>query len=260
MLVRRCHLPLFLALAALCGESAAHPAIQFRADRAQTLTTAGNAVAEWRSADGSFALSPAHMNNAGWCLPPLSAGRVRFGVSITNAISPLSFPVTATGLVSRAFVVADCTNGAALATLLDAPAPLRMAPPHFHDAPWYLEMTNALGAASVSMDGIEGAPVPCDGSLHLLEVALDPPVLLSEIHLGGSPATPAWNRSWHGSVAEVVLLDGTVGDGGLSAVRAYLALKWSLPLGGKTPEGLRDTLRQLGVNPDPLFSSVVIAR
>ena len=259
MLIRRCHLPMLLFVA-LCHGAAAHVAIQFRSDKPQTLTTTWNAVDEWRSADGAWALFPAHANDAGWCSPILSSGRVRFGLSETNAISPLSFPVSATALVSRAFIVADCTNGAALATLLDAPAPLRMTAPHFDDARWYLETSNALGSASVSVDGAEGAPVPSGGNLHLLEIAFATPSPLVEIHLGGSPATPDWNRSWHGSVAEVVLLNGTVGDGDLSAVRAYLALKWALPQEEETPDDIRDSLLRLGVKSDPLFSSVIIAR
>ena len=259
MLLRHYHLPMLLFVA-LCNGVAAHAAIQFRSDKPQTLTTRWNAIDEWLSADGAWSLSPAHTNDAGWCSPILSSGRVRFGLSETNAISPLSFPVTATDLVSCAFVVADCTNGTALATLLDAPAPLRMTAPHFDDAPWYLETSNALGSAFVSVDGAEGASVPSDGDLHLLEIAFATPCPLVEIHLGGSPATPDWNRSWHGSVAEFILLEGSVGEDDLAAVRAYLALKWTLPQEEETPDDIRDALLRLGVKTDPLFSSVIIAR
>lgn len=260
MPLRPCHLPILFSFVIVGGGAIAQSAIQFRADRSQTMTMNGNAIGEWRSDGGAWALSPAHTNDVGWRAPMLSSDRVRFGLSETNAISPLSFPATATTLVSRAFVVADCTNGTALATLLDAPVPLRMTAPQFDNAPWYLETSNALGSASVLVDGEENASLPADGDLHLLEIAFGSPAPLSEIHLGGNPATPAWNRSWQGSVAEIILLRDIADDGGLAAIRGYLALKWSLPQETETPNGIRDTLCLLGVKSDPLFSSIIIAR
>lgn len=251
------HITLILlsALSAIAG-----PAIQFRADRSQTVAADAIDVMSWTSVDGAHALTPVHTNDIGWCAPSFSAGCVHFGICGTNGISPLQFSENATSLVSRAFIVADGTNSMPLATLLDAPAPLRLSPAYFPDYSWRFESSNTLGAASVYIDDTENDTWPPDGCLHLLEIAFDTPCPLSELHLGGHPATPDWNRQWEGCVAEFILLDDSVSSTGLSAIRSYLGLKWALQFDFETTGNARSILARLGVQSDPLYSSVLVFR
>ena len=133
-------IPLLLfSLTAFAG-----PAIQFCADRPQKVAGGSSGVAAWTSMDGKWSLVPVHTNDIGWCAPSYSARQVRFGVCETNTVSPLQFPASATTLVSRAFLVANGTNATSLATLLDAPVPLRLFPRFFAGGTWYLGLKWSL--------------------------------------------------------------------------------------------------------------------
>ena len=85
MPLRTRHLSILFSFVIVGGGAIAQSAIQFRANRPQTMTMNGNAIGEWRSADGAWALSPAHTNDVGWCAPTLSNGRVQFGLSGQDA-------------------------------------------------------------------------------------------------------------------------------------------------------------------------------
>ena len=244
---------LLFSFAAFAG-----PAIQFCADRPQKVTVESSGVAVWTSMDGDWSLVPVHTNDIGWCAPSYSARSVRFGLCDTNTVSPLQFPASATTLVSRAFLVANGTNATSLATLLDAPVPLRLSPRFFAGDTWYFEPSNVLGTASVTIDAAESDAWPLMEGLHLVEIAFGAPCTASELYLGGNPDTPDWNRSWDGGIAEVILLDDSVAPETLPVLRAYLGLKWSLPFDFETPNNARAILTQLGIRSDPLYSTFLM--
>jgi hypothetical protein len=183
---------------------------------------------------------------------------VHFGLCDTNTVSPLQFPASATTLVSRAFLVANGTNATSLATLLDAPVPVRLSPKFFAGDTWYFEPSNVMGTASVTIDAAESDAWPLVDGLHLVEIAFGTPCSVSELYLGGNPATPDWNRSWEGGIAEFILLDGSITTEKLPVLRAYLGLKWSLPYDFQTPENARALLARLGIKSDPLYSSILL--
>ena len=81
----------------------------------------------WNSRDGSSALSSEHTDTNGWSLAWKEGGKVCFDAST----SPLAFPDSATGRVTRAFAVAACEGAADHATLIDASCSVRFMPSPF---------------------------------------------------------------------------------------------------------------------------------
>jgi hypothetical protein len=77
--------------------------------------------AVWDSRDGRSALSSEHASTNGWSLAWRDGGNVCFDFST----SPLAFPDSATGRVSRAFAVVVCEEAADHATLFDASCSVR---------------------------------------------------------------------------------------------------------------------------------------
>ena len=81
----------------------------------------------WNSRDGSSALSSEHTDTNGWSLAWKEGGKVCFDAST----SPLAFPDSATGRVTRAFAVVVCEDAADHATLFDASCSVRFMPSPF---------------------------------------------------------------------------------------------------------------------------------
>ena len=223
-------------------------AVQFRAE---------DYALPWPSADGSAAIVEANTPTIGWTSPTLAGKGVSFAATANYIPTPLWFGAEATGTVAYAALVVDCTSApSAWSTLLDASTPLRMNPPAFA---WQSPDFSTNGVA-VAMDTATDGVIPADGEKHLVEVSFSESVALSDLFLGGHPATPAWNRSWPGRVYEAVLLESAPQGEGAAALRAYLSLKWWLGLDAPVPQNPRTILRQLSVKSDPLFSSIILAR
>jgi hypothetical protein len=109
-----------LSTAAAFAENAAR---QFVAEDFHGMS--GGAV--WDSSDGRSALSSEHAATNGWSLAWNDDGLVCFDAST----SPMAFPDSATGRVSRAFVVTVCEEAADHATLIDASCSVRFTPSPF---------------------------------------------------------------------------------------------------------------------------------
>ena len=234
----------FMLLIASCTASAA----QFRAE---------DFAIPWPSADGSASLAPANAATNGWTNPAFVGSGVSFAATTNGVPTPLWFGEGATGTVAYAALVVDCTAApAAWSTLLDAPSPLRAMPTAYA---WQSPDFSTNGVA-IAVDTETGGTIPEDAAKHLIEVTFPESVALSELSLGGHPATPAWNRSWPGRVYEAVFLESTPQGEHADALRAYLTLKWDIALDVMPPQNARVALRQLGVKSDPLFSSILIMR
>ena len=218
--------------AAILLVSGATMAAQFRAE---------DFAIPWLSADGSAMLAPANAATNDWTNPALVGGGVSFDTTTNGVPTPLWFGDEATGMVAYAAL---------------APSALRAEPtsyswqsPHF--------TTNGV---SIAVDTEADVTIPEDTAKHLVEVTFSESVALSELSLGGHPATPAWNRPWPGRVYEAVFLESAPLGRFRDALRAYLSLKWNLALDVTAPQNVRDALRLLGLRSDPLFSSIIIAR
>lgn len=211
----------------------------------------------WPSADGSGSLVPANAATNGWTNPALVGGGVSFTTTTNGVPTPLWFGDEATGTVAYAALVVDCTIApTAWSTLLDSSTPLRMNPTAFA---WQNPGFSTNGV-SVAVDTETDGVISADEERHLVEVCFSESVILSDLVLGGHPATPAWNRSWPGRVFEAVFLDASPAEGDLTALRAYLSIKWDIGLGISAPDDARSRLQALGVKSDPLFSSILLMR
>ena len=85
----------------------AFSALQFDAAIPGSVSRTDGCVAAWVSTRGGVIASPCHTNGGGWASSQYdSRGVVGFS-SAAGTASPISFPLTETGLVSRAFIVAD---------------------------------------------------------------------------------------------------------------------------------------------------------
>lgn len=236
---------LSLALAARAGEVA-----QFRAE---------DFGADWRATRGGAVLRAVHPATNGWGAACTDRGGVSFAG--TNGVaSPLEFDPATTGAVSRVLVVADCTEARPWSALLDAPVGAALAPRAFDWQFARFATSNCLGVVAVSVDGVAGAAMPTNGTLHLVEVAFPEPVAASELYLGGHPATPAWDRAWRGCVFEALFCFGEPSAADADALRAYLSLRWALGLPFAHPPDIATRLRALGVDPGALYTTILILR
>ena len=248
-------LPAVVAALSFCGVAFAFTALQFDAEISRNVTRANGAVSAWVSTRGGVAAAPCHTNGGGWASPQYSGGMVDF--SATGGVaSPLSFAQTETGLVSRAFIVAD---GAAspLATLLDAPCPLRLLPADGGEVVRFAT-SSVLSSVALSIDfapSTEFSPGP-----HVYEIELASPCPLRNLYIGGCPATPAWNRNWNGSVREAILVSPSASAADAAAIRAYISKRWKT---GRYRSGVVDeqaTLHSLGIRTGGVYGSALILR
>ncbi len=250
-------LPILAALSALSfrGGALAFTVLQFDAEVSRNVSRTGDAVSAWVSTRGGVVAAPCHTNGGGWASPQYSGGMVDF--SATGGVaSPLSFAQTETGLVARAFIVAE---GAAspLATLLDAPCPLRLLPAD-GGVPAHFATSSVLSTATLSIDFTQStgfSPGP-----HVYEIELASPCPLRDLYLGGCPATPAWNRNWDGTVREAILVSPSASAADAAVIRAYLSKRWGT---GRYRSGVADeraTLHSLGIRTGSVYGSALILR
>ena len=240
-----------LAIPLFCIAAHAAEVAQFRAE---------DFGPAWPSTSGRFSLSAVHPAADGWAAASLDGEGVSFRPAGALA-SPLEFGPSATGAVSRVLVVASCTDPVSLATLVDAPAGASLAPRMFDwDAAFFAGGTS-LGSAGISVDGVSGAPLSAGRTPHLVEIAFPQPVPARGLFLGGSPATPVWNRSWPGFVHEALFCFGDMPARDLAALRSYLSLRWTPGARfGETPPGIAFLLRSLGVDSGALYAATLILR
>ncbi len=251
-------LPIFAAVSMLfCGVAMAFSALQFDASASRSVTVTGGCLVAWVSTRGGVIAKQSHANGVGWAAPQYdSRGVVGFS-SATGTASPISFPLTETGLVARAFIVADGTEAAFCSTLLDAPCPLRLMRTEV-DGALHFATSSVLSTVGVSIDfaqATEYTPGP-----HLYEMKLVESCPLCDIYIGGSPATPAWNRNWNGAVREAILVSPSATVADAVAIRSYLSKRWGI---GRYRSGMADelaALRALGIKTGGVYGSMLIMR
>lgn len=232
-------------------------AIQFDASRSQSIIISNGSVNAWNAYRRSESMVPCHSNNCAWAAPSY-AGAAFYFSSEQNCTAPFAFDSSATSIVSRVFVVADSSVAMPLTTLVDVPCPLRVAPFFDSSDSHTFSTVNVLGTTSLLIDNAESDLYST--GLHLYELTLSTPCQLNEIYVGGNPATPAWRRSWNGSVHEVVFVAGTPSPVETNAIQDYLSKKWGLP--GPVSRG-RDhysIICDLGLRPGKMYSSTIIFR
>ena len=239
-----------LPLLLLCTAAHAADVAQFRAEDFGT---------PWCATRSASALVSVHPTTNGWIAAFADGGGVSF-LATNGVASPLAFDPAATGAISRILLVADCAEARPWAALLDAPVGAALAPTPFSwDGPRFAT-SHCFGAVAVSVDGLADAAMPTDGAPHLVEIAFPAPVAATDLHLGGHPATPAWDRAWPGRVFEALFCFAALPDLDLALLRAHLALQWALPLPSAVPSGAAARLRALGVRPGPRLTSVLLLR
>ena len=127
LLPRHSHFSIWAAaITMLCGGALAFSALQFDASVSRSVSRTDGCVVAWVSTRDGVIASPCHTNGNGWAAPQYDSGVVVGFSSATGTVSPISFPLTETGLVARAFIVADGAGASFGLTLLDAPCPLRL--------------------------------------------------------------------------------------------------------------------------------------
>lgn len=240
----------------LCGGALAFSALQFDASVSRSVLRTDGCVVAWVSTRGGIIASPCHTSGGGWAAPQYDSRKVVGFSAATGTASPISFPLTETGLVARAFIVADGSAAAFCATLLDAPCPLRLM--RTEDGALHFATSSVLSTAELSIDfaqSTEYTPGP-----HLYEMELAEPCQLCDLYIGGSPATPAWNRNWNGTVREAILVSPSASAADAAAIRAYLSKRWDI---GRYKSGVTDelaTLRALGIKTGGVYGSMLIMR
>ena len=243
-------------LAFVCGEALAFSALQFDASALRSVSRTDGYVAAWVSTRGGVIASTCHSAGHGWTAPSYCDGSINF-LTVAGVASPLSFSSSETGLVSRAFIVADGVAASFCSTLLDAPCPLRLFSVE-EDVFFHFATSSVLSTLALAIDFVPStdfAPGP-----HLYEIRLDEPCQLNELHIGGNPATPAWNRNWNGSVSEIIFTAPSTTETDAEAIRSYLSKKWRI---GRYHSGVGDelaALRALGIRVGSVYGSMLIMR
>ena len=240
-----------------CGGALAFTALQFDATASKSVVRMDGTVTAWVSTRGSVIANPSHATGNGWSAPQYNAdGGIDF-LATSSVASPLSFGLAETGLVSRAFIVADGGNAAFCSTLLDAPCPLRLFAED-EKGTVHFATSSVLSTLALSIDFAPGTAYSTGP--HLYEIHLGEPCPLNQLHIGGNPATPAWNRNWNGSVGEVVFTTPSVTEADAAAIRSYLSKKWGI---GRYRSEMTDelaALRAIGIRTGGVYGSMLIMR
>ena len=140
------HTSLFLASLA-CGGAMAFSALQFDATVSKSVSRTDGAVTAWISSRGGVIARPCHTNGMYWSAPQYDGKGVVGFSAASDTASPISFPLTETGLVARTFIVADGDGAAFGSTLLDAPCPLRLMPSE-EDGAFHFATSSVLSTAA----------------------------------------------------------------------------------------------------------------
>ena len=236
---------LAVATSLIVGTSHSGQVWQYGFKPQSVVTTNNGMVVECHSHCGP-ALVPLHGATNGWATPDITGDAVFFG----EASTPLAFPDDATQGISRVFIVATATNIQDHATLLFGKSSL-----------WF--QSSSLGwaldadAAEFQVNGASAANVSAY-TPFIVEVAYDTPLEARDVFFGGHPAASPWRRGWLGSIEEIALAPGDVAAEDLSAIRSYLALRWSLPLDVVCPSDAYARLKRLGMNTHGLYRTLLL--
>ncbi len=248
---------LFISVPPCVARADSPAAVQFRAER---FGTNGVWLAERNVAALSPTCNPAH----DWTLP---VSDPEFGVvfaSSNGVAAPLGFPHDSTSMVFHVMVVAGLTSAAMpRATLLDGRIALRFQPCLF---PWEeptLCAESRDGQKCFVFDGrtfsTRGTQFPASWT-HLLEIAFPTGHPANELFVGGSPASPEWNRTWPGFVREIVFALRPLSEPENASLRSYFALRHGLPFAAPTPGDAGPILDNLGIRSDSFFSTLFLVR
>ena len=241
----------------LCGGALAFSALQFDASVFRSVSRTDGCVVAWVSTRGGIIANPCHTSGGGWTAPQYDGKGVVGFSSASGTASPISFPLSETGLVARAFIVADGSGASFGSTLLDAPCPLRLMLSE-EDGAFHFATSSVLSTVGVSIDFTQTTEYT--SGPHLYEMELAEPCPLCDLYIGGCPATPAWNRNWNGTVREAIFVSPTTTATDAAAIRSFLSKKWEI---GRYRSGMSDepaTLRALGIKTGGVYGSMLIMR
>lgn len=248
---------LAISVSPCCARADGPAVVQFRAERFET-----NGV--WHAERNRATLSPTCNSSHDWVLP---ASDQEFGVlfaSSNGVAAPLGFPHDSTNTVFHVMVVAGRTAAATpCATLIDGRISLRFQPCLF---PWEeptLRAESRDGQECFVFDGrtfsTRGTPFPASGT-HLLEIAFPTGHPANELFVGGSPASPEWNRAWPGFVREIVFAMRPLLEPETASLRSYFALRHGLSFVAPPPGEAGQILNNLGIRSDSVFSTLFLVR
>ena len=242
---------LFVTICSICRADI----IQFDASvRDSILVTNISKVVSWRSVYSPIVLSPVHENSSLWSQPRLETRRICF-----NDASPLEFVGADTNLYNKIIVVADCNSLMPWSTLIDSSPALAANPVDFSNEAFTFSATNSVGSSCTIINGHEGIEIPTNSSF-IVEFVLSNPTSLNNIYIGGSPATPYWNRSWDGCIYELLLLNESLTEQQYSALYTYLSLKYKIEVSVPVCVDSYGILKELGVKAGSVFTTIILWR
>ena len=242
-----------IAILSVVHLSACGKALQFTADGFSATAD----TATWNAGWASNAMTSVHAATNGWNLAVKEGDTVFFDNGIS---SPLGFPDSATNSVSYAFAVVKCVEAVDHATLIDAPCSIRFIPDPFNTPEAFFYESQTTNTVALSINATPTNHFSIGAAFQLIEAAFYSPVPLNELYIGGAPATAAWEQSWSGGVAELILLAETPTEGQLNALRRYLALKHGLAVPTESDGAIVSMLTAMGIDTDGLFNSVFLVR
>ena len=242
---------LFITICSICRADI----IQFDASASDSiLVTNISKVVSWRSVNSPTILSPVHENSSLWSQPRLETRRICF-----NDASPLEFVGTDTNLYNKIIVVADCNSLMLWSTLIDTIPALAANPVAFSNEIFTFSTTNCIGSSSIIINGDESTEIPINSNF-IVEFVLSSPTNLNNIFIGGSPATPYWNRSWDGCIYELLLLNKPLTEQQYSALYTYLSLKYKIEVSVPLCADSYGILKGLGVKAGSVFTTIILWR
>ena len=242
---------LFITICSICRADI----IQFDASvRDSILVTNISKVVSWRSVNSPTILSPVHENSSLWSQPRLETRKICF-----NDASPLEFAGADTNLYNKIIVVADCNSLMPWSTLIDTSPALATNPVAFSNEVFTFSTTNCIGSSIIIINGDESTEIPINSNF-IVEFVLSSPTNLNNIFIGGSPATPYWNRSWDGCISELLLLNEPLTEQQYSALYTYLSLKYKIEVSVPLCADSYGILKELGVKAGSVFTTIILWR
>ena len=221
----------------------------------------------WNAVGGGKMLV-SHPQTVGWGLPVKSGGVVWFsGAGAGAVVSPLEFAFDDTNLVTSVYAVVICEATTPLATLVSVPCEVLIKSDEPVDVFFTKQNdtqtarmfeTEFMGLTnSVSINGVATARIVPGMKSQLVEIRFEEPCMRNEIFIGGSAATPRWQRQWRGGICELLLFDGSLTGAQANAVKRYLSAKCKLSLPTESDDAVIPILRALGIDDGGVFATVV---
>ena len=243
---------LFITVCSICKADI----IQFDASvRDSILVTNHLKVVSWESVNSPKILSAVHGISNLWSAPRLETRKICF-----NEASPLEFAGADTNLYNKIIVVADCNSLMPWSTLIDSSPALAVNPVAFSNEAFTFSATNSVGSSCTIINGHEGIEIPTNSSF-IVEFVLSNPTSLNNIYIGGSPATPYWNRSWDGGIYEILFFDEDLTEQQYSALYTYLSIKYKIDV--DTPVCSDDSysiLKAMNIKAGSAFTTIILWR